>query len=158
MNLTILFCSVLFLFFLIPTAFQSDGVNLRCFSLSQFNLSETSNVQNIIFELELYDRNRLLGLKFEVFFLQISEELNSKEGKEEHFFQFSVLKYPFKGLFIKGRINFHILLRNPGSNSKILRTATPPSFKGTVVNRALPSLQGGSLKLRLQSSFLLDCQ
>ena len=56
------------------------------------------------------------------FFLQVSEQISGLSGSI------------FKGLFIKGRINFHILLQkskilgalqNPGSNSKPLRAATP---------------------------------
>ena len=50
-------------------------------------------------------------------------------------FLFSVLKFPFKGLFIKGRINFHILLQNPGSNFKILGAAFPPSLRREVLHR-----------------------
>ena len=58
---------------------------------------------------------------------------DSKKGVAEPFFQFPVLKYPFKGLFRKGRINFHILLQNPGSNSEILGALqNPGSYSKTL--------------------------
>ena len=51
---------------------------------------------------------------------------DSKIGLAEPFVQFPVLKYPFQNFSKKDRINFHILLQNPGSNSKTLRAIPKP--------------------------------
>ena len=67
-------------------------------------------------------------LRFEIFFLCKYLNKDSTERVAEPFFKFSVLKYTlFKGLFIKGRINFYICTPKHVSNSKILG-ATPKTM------------------------------
>ena len=63
---------------------------------------------------------------------------DSKEGVAEPFLKFSVLKYPFKGLFIKGRINFHILPQNPGNNSNILEALQNHGSNSKTLSAAIP--------------------
>ena len=66
---------------------------------------------------KLFDRNRLIGLKFAIFYCKYLNR-DIKNGVAELCFQFSVLKYLFKGLFIKGGINLNILLQNLGATPK----------------------------------------
>jgi len=61
-----------------------------------------------------------------------------KKEVAEPFFQFSVFKYPFKGLLIKGRINFHIFLQHLGSNSKSLRALQKPGSNSKTLRAAIP--------------------
>ena len=61
-----------------------------------------------------------------------------KKEVAEPFFQFSVFKYTFKGLLIKGRINFHIFLQNLGSNSKSLGALQKPVSNSKTLRGAIP--------------------